>query len=269
MRPQNEIALIIAYYLSRLDKRGYLLLGYKSFNEAAKKIGAILDVKPNTIKNMRDEFDPYNQNSRIGWKRELRGSRQKVMEALQETDENILFEMVKEMLFSKDFKNSEEYDNIRTIFKDKGKFSKNRKPPIFIVRGPTGKAAESIFVKYFHKTKKPVDGKLLDCRELGCGYDFKIKNNKEKPGFVEVKGLFSKSGGILFTNKEWQTALEHRERYYVVLVKNISAVPEIVIIQDPASKINARKNIYTTIQVNWGVSEKELSKMNNTRTKNL
>ena len=157
MKPQNEIALIIAYYLSRLDKRGYLLLGYKSFNEATRKIGAILDVKPNTIKNMRDEFDPYHQNSRIGWKRELRGSRQKVMEAFQETDENVLLEIVKEMLYSKDFKNTEEYNDIHVIFGDRGKFSDSKKSSVFILRGPTGKAAESVFIEYFQKTKKPID----------------------------------------------------------------------------------------------------------------
>lgn len=265
MKPQNELALIVAYYLSRLDRKGYSALGYKSFSEAIRKIGAILDVKPNTIKNMRDEFDPYHQNSRIGWQRELRGSRQKVIESFQETDENVLLEIVKEILYSKDFKNTEEYNDIRVIFGDKGKFPNSKKSSVFILRGPTGKAAESLFVEYFQKNKKPVDGKLIDCRELGCGYDFKIKD-KKKSYFVEVKGLSSKNGGILFTNKEWKTAIKQKKRYYVVIVKNISAIPEFIIIQDPVSKINAKKNIYTTIQVNWGVSEKELSKINNTKT---
>ena len=78
MKPQNELALVVAYYLSRLDREAVASLGYKSFNEAAEDIGKILDVKPNTIKNMRDEFDYSMQNSRIGWRRELRGSRLKV-----------------------------------------------------------------------------------------------------------------------------------------------------------------------------------------------
>jgi sporulation protein YlmC with PRC-barrel domain len=51
MKPQNELALIVAYYLSRLDRKGYSALGYKNYNEAAKRIGTILDVKLNTIKN--------------------------------------------------------------------------------------------------------------------------------------------------------------------------------------------------------------------------
>ena len=77
MKPQNELALIVAYYLSRFDKQGYSLLGYKTFMDATKGIGLTLGVKPRTIQGMRDEFDPYNQNNRIGWERELRGSRLK------------------------------------------------------------------------------------------------------------------------------------------------------------------------------------------------
>ncbi|MFA6550701.1 MAG: hypothetical protein WCT36_05115, partial [Candidatus Gracilibacteria bacterium] len=104
MRPQNELALIVAYYLSRLDKQGYLLLGYKSFMDATKGVGLILGVKPRTIQGMRDEFDPYHQNNRVGWERELRGSRLKILKTFQETDDEALLEIVKEILHNKEFK---------------------------------------------------------------------------------------------------------------------------------------------------------------------
>src|SRR3989339_107680 len=257
MKPQNELALIVAYYLSRLDKKGYLALVYKSFNEATKKIGGILDVKPNTVKNMRDEFDPYHQNSRIGWKRELRGSRLKILKAFQETDDETLLEVVKEILYSKEFKKSEEYGDIRTLFGDK-KQKSYPESPIFILRGPTGKSAESLFMKHFQNTAQPVKGKLIDGRDLGGGYDFEIQN-KSGSYFIEVKGLSSSAGGILFTNKEWQTALKYGEKYYLIIVKNISTTPELIIIQNPALKLKAQKSVYTTLQVSWAVSDKTLS----------
>lgn len=257
MKPQNELALIIAYYLSRLDKKGYLALGYKSFNEATIRIGGILDVKPNTVKNMRDEFDPYHQNSRIGWKRELRGSRLKILKAFQETDDETILEVVKEILFNKEFKNSEEYGDIRTLFGNKRQKS-HPGFPIFVLRGPTGKAAESLFIKHFQDTVQPVSGQFIDSRDLGGGYDFEIQNENGSY-FIEVKGLSSSTGGILFTNKEWQTALKYGEKYYLVIVKNISTTPELIIIKNPALKLKAQKNVYTTLQVSWAVSDKTLA----------
>lgn len=256
MKPQNELALIVAYYLSRLDRKGYSALGYKNFNEAAKRIGTILDVKLNTIKNMRDEFDPYHQNNRIGWKRELRGSRKKILKSFQETDDETLLEVVKEILYNKKFKKTEQYKDIHALFGDR-KQSSRQEPSIFILRGPTGKAAESFFVKYFRNTAKPVSGKLIDSRDFGCGYDFEIRNGKDSC-FVEVKGLSSDGGGILFTNKEWQTAQKYKDRYYLAIVKNLSAAPDITLIQNPSSKLNATKNIYTTLQVSWSVTSKQL-----------
>ena len=74
MNKNNQLALIVSYYLSRCDKDAYTHLGYKNFNQAAKEIGEILGVKKSTVKNMRDEFDPYHENSRVGWyQKELRG----------------------------------------------------------------------------------------------------------------------------------------------------------------------------------------------------
>lgn len=257
MTANNQLALIVSYYLSRCDKDGYTKLGYSSFNQTANNIGKLLDVKPNTIKNMRDEFDPYHDNTRIGWKKELRGSRLKVLKAFQDTDDETLLEIVEEILNNKEFKETEEYKDIYTLFRDKGRGT-IREPAIFILRGPTGKAAEQFFVQYFKNSAKPVSGELVDSRDFGCGYDFEIKSGGQSY-MIEVKGLSSNEGGILFTNKEWQTALKYKNKYYLILVKNLSATPEVIMIQDPASKLKARKSIYTTIQVSWNVDEKNLS----------
>lgn len=256
MTPNNRLALIVSYYLSRGDKTAYKNLGYSTFNEAANDIGRVLNVKPNTIKNMRDEFDPHHDNPRIGWKRELRGSRLKLLETFQEVDDETLLEISKEILQNKDFKSLGVYTDIQTMFKDRVRNTSKATAP-FIVRGPTGKAAEQFYIDYFKKTSIPVNGTFVDCRDLGCGYDFEIKNIKGSY-MIEVKGLSVSEGGILFTNKEWKTALKYKERYYLVLVSNISNKPEVRIIQNPALKFKADKNIYSTIQVSWSVNKKEL-----------
>lgn len=257
MKPQNELALIVAYYLSRFDKQGYSLLGYKSFIDATKGIGLTLGVKPRTIQGMRDEFDPYNQNNRVGWERELRGSRLKVLKTFQETDDATLLEIVKEILTNKEFKSTEEYQDIHALFGEREEVAKGEITPVFILRGPTGKAAEVFFLDYFKNKGLPVPGKIIDSRDFGCGYDFEIQNG-DQSYFIEVKGLASADGGILFTNKEWQTALKHGEKYYLIIVKNLSDIPELVTIQNPALKLKPKKNIHTTIQVNWTVTGKNL-----------
>jgi len=207
MTQNNQLALLVSYYLSRCDKDAYKHLGYLSFSQAVGNIGKILNVKPNTIRNMRDEFDPYHNNPRIGWKRELTGSRLKVLRAFQDTDDDTLLEIIKEILTNNEFKKTEEYRDIETLFEERvqniGK-KKTARSPVFILRGPTGKAAESFFIEYFKKTGEPIKGELIDKRDAGCGYDFEIKNDQQTC-FVEVKGLSSENGGILFTNKEWQT----------------------------------------------------------------
>ena len=251
------MALIVAYYLSRGDREAYKNLGFSSFSDAIKNISSVLAVKANTIKNMRDEFDPYHDNNRVGWLRELRGSRLKVLKSFQETDNETLLEIVKGILFDEEFRKSEEYKDIETIFLDK-KETIGQASEIFILRGPTGKKAEIYFQEYFLKNKMPIGGELHDRRDQGCGYDFEIKN-EEGSYFVEVKGLSAEAGGILFTNKEWQTAIKKGNEYFLVLVKNLSKDAEIIFVQNPAQKLKIRKNIYTTIQLNWSVSQKELA----------
>ena len=75
--------LIISYCLSRCDKRAVSELGYESFRQAFNEIGIVLGEKASNLKNMRDEFDPYFDNPRVGWyQRALRGSRKEVFDMM-------------------------------------------------------------------------------------------------------------------------------------------------------------------------------------------
>ena len=103
MKKQNELALIIAFYMSKYNQSAWGSLGYKTFTEACRNIDNRLDVKPNTLKNMRDEFDSVNETDRAGWyQRPLRPSRLAVAQAFDAMAETTLGELVKEIISEPD-----------------------------------------------------------------------------------------------------------------------------------------------------------------------
>jgi hypothetical protein len=66
MKEGNSLALIAAYYLSKFDSVAYEYLGFETKTKTHNEIGQILGVNPNTIKNMRDDFDSIHDNPRVG-----------------------------------------------------------------------------------------------------------------------------------------------------------------------------------------------------------
>ncbi len=104
MKKGNELALRVAYYLSKYDKKAYESLGFSSSTRAHEKIGQTLSVNPNTVKNMRDDFDSIHPNPRRGWhQRDLRPSRKKVVEMLEGLSEEELRDAVVGILSSDGF----------------------------------------------------------------------------------------------------------------------------------------------------------------------
>ena len=99
MKEENKLGLVIAYYLSKFDNLAYERLGFGSMTGTHEQVGSILGVKGNTIKNMRDEFDPLHPNSRQGWyQRELRASRLDIVHKYSKYSEKELFEHVDAIL---------------------------------------------------------------------------------------------------------------------------------------------------------------------------
>lgn len=255
MENNHKLCLYVSYYLSRFNQDAYDNLGYSTMLEAHNEIGKILNVNPHTVKNMRDQFDPIH-GFRVGWyQAPLSPSRVRIVQALENLDESEIRGIVKEILSVKTKEDPEEIDQLLSIV------TEETKSKVFIVRGPTGKAAENYFIEQFKLNKKPVKGELVDCRDLGCGYDFKIKGS-DREVLIEVKGLAEISGGILFTDKEWNVAIANKENYILCIVKNVSYSPEMTFIINPSEKLSPNKNIYTVLQINWSVTEKELLKIN-------
>ena len=95
----SEDTLVIAYFLSRMDMEGVKVLGYKNFSAAFNELGKLIGRKPSTIKNIRDEFDPYFNNPRAGWyQRPLRKSRKIVFEKYSKVTDEELISVIKEIL---------------------------------------------------------------------------------------------------------------------------------------------------------------------------
>lgn len=254
MKEDIKPALIVAYYLSRCDKAAWANLGYKSSRQGFEGLGKVLGVNPTTLRYRRDEFDAYNDNGRVGWLRPITGTRAKVVKAFQDTDDDTLLEIVKEIVENREFQHSEEYADIAAILSETAdKKSEASVVTTYVARGKTGKAAEGLFKKYFEQTRRPIEGELIDRRDDGCGYDYEI-NAPGGPYLIEVKGLAAEDGSIMFTNKEWETARTHKEKYYVFIVRNVSGHPTFECIQNPVACLSPKKHIHPSIQVSWTIS---------------
>ncbi|PKP03749.1 MAG: hypothetical protein CVU11_07055 [Bacteroidetes bacterium HGW-Bacteroidetes-6] len=257
MENNHILGLYVSYYLSRFDKIAYQNLGYGNQLETHKNIGKLLSVNPYTIKNWRDEFDPLFGH-RVGWyQRPMNPSRIRVAQALENLDELQIRGIVEDILSGKINQEPDDVNQLILIASDDVKRKSTHK---FILRAPTGKAAEEYFQHHYSENKIPVAGELIDCRDLGVGYDFRIENETNKH-FVEVKGLSDTTGGIQFTNKEWTTAKEQGDKYFLCVVSNLSGEVVIDFIQNPAKKISPQKNLYTSIQISWSVTQKQLAEI--------
>ncbi|HCY77498.1 MAG TPA: hypothetical protein DHV28_16400 [Ignavibacteriales bacterium] len=257
MDNNHKLGLYVSYYLARFDEEAYQNLGFGNQGDTHNKIGEILSVNPHTVKNWRDEFDPLFGH-RMGWyQRPMNPSRIRVAQALENLDEIQVRSITKDILSGKIHQEPDELDQLVLIASDviKGSFSSK-----FILRTPTGRAAEEFFINHFSENKKPFEGTLIDCRDFGVGYDFRIEN-KDKKYFVEVKGLSDFSGGILFTSKEWTVAKNEAENYFLCVISNLSDTPNIIFIQNPFEKLKPKKNIYTSIQISYSVTENQIAEL--------
>lgn len=258
MEDNHKLALYVSYYLARFNLQGYSNLGFRNMKEAHTSIGIKLRVNPHTIKNMRDEFDPLFEH-RVGWyQRPMSPSRVRIVQALENLDELQIREIVKDLISGGIQNENDELEQLLNIIPTEDSRSESSK---FILRAPTGRQAEDYYLKHFAKNKKPIDGNLIDCRDLGVGYDFRIETPKGFV-FVEVKGLSTFSGGILFTSKEWEVANVQGPNYFICLIANLDEQPIITFIQNPSRKLTPKRNITTSIQISWSVTEKQLAEIN-------
>ncbi|MEA0564479.1 protein NO VEIN domain-containing protein [Lysinibacillus irui] len=235
--------LITAFYLAKFNEEAVRNLGYAGFREAFTKIGERLDYSPNSVKNRRDDFDPLFGH-RAGWHQvELSKSNLEIVDSFDHLSEEALRAIVLDLL---DEGSSVEFFSPVNV---------PRQAPTYTTRGVTGKKAEEFFRGWF--TELYPNDVLVDTRDLGCGYDFEVENSDH---VFEVKGLSGDNGGVLFTDKEWSIAAEKQEDYHLVLVREcFSDEPTVEVYSNPHLKFNPKKQFTTVINVNWGISSRDLN----------
>lgn len=259
MKPEHELAMIVAFYLPKFGDGGLQALGFKSYSQAFKAIGHCLSVKPNSVKNWRDEFDPFYDNQRKGWyQRELRQSRRKVMLAFDDLSESALRAVVLDIITPEARPKVE--TELHSVLKEieaveRTKASYTNKD--YVPRGFTGRMAEEFFVSRFYAGLTPFAGTLRDCRDDGGGYDFAIGDDVGY-SLLEIKGIAGHSGGITFTDKEWLVAGQVQDRYFLGVVIQVIESPKIGFLQNPARHLSPAYNAYTMVSVTWNVSASQI-----------
>ena len=257
MDKNHILALYIGYFLAKFNKEAYNILKFGNQGSTHVKIGEILNVKSNTVMNMRDEFDPLFNHRAVWHQRPMSPSRIQVVELLKDYSFNQVYALVNDIIISKgESLNSLE---ISSIVKDEI----NNLEGIdrtFTSRGITGSKAESFFRNHFMQILPEFKGELIDTTLDGVGYDFK---NSCETMYVEVKGSISNQKNILLTDKEWDAAKKMGDRYYLVLIYLINDTPNFILVNNPANCLSPNLSIQRTITMNWNIPHVQMQKLTN------
>jgi hypothetical protein len=249
MTDAHKCALIIAYYLSKFDRKGLRYLGFKTFTEAFQKVGEILKVPPATVKNMRDQFDPYCSHVRVGWyQREILRSRLNVLIAYDELSEIALASIVQDLL-SKDAEKVEAYIAPVGKIEEQAEAVLSDDNPI-ATRLRTGEIAETFFIQRYSKIEVFSGSVFEDTRKLGIGFDFRASFPNMYYA-IEVKGVREEHGNITFTDREWSVARYLGEQYFLALVRSLDSKPSLDLILNPAAQIQTTMRASEAIAVSW------------------
>ncbi|MCL1946498.1 MAG: DUF3883 domain-containing protein [Chitinivibrionia bacterium] len=237
----RDKAILIGLYLSKFDKEGLKSLGFSGFMEAFNTLGLAIGAKPLSLRNYRDEFDPYFPNQRTGWnKRKLRDYCKRFYDDFSSLNFYDFTELIKSFLIQ-DYEIEKFINNIE----------KKDKSQSVAKRLITGKAAEEYFKINYFTIPQFKDYELKDATNLACGFDFKLL---KAANFycVEVKGLNLKKGNISMTEKEFFVAKELKQNYCLFIVMNFAEKPNHEYFFDPLnSNLSFKKIEQTIIQTNY------------------
>lgn len=221
--------IICGLFLSKYDKAALRTLGFENFSEAYNTLGYSLGAKPASIKNYRDELDPYFPNKRQGWhKRPMREHCKRIMDEYGGKDLGELGTLIKNLLCPDE--ELQLHPKVRKILsKYTGSADSSFAKPLI-----TGKAAEEYFVANFNSIVDFSGQLLTNTTFWGCGFDFKLAHPSDiEYSAVEVKGLRHRNGQVQFTSLEYEMADVLAERYYLVLVRNFAEQPFHSVFRNP------------------------------------
>ena len=209
---QRERLILAGLFLSKFDTQGLEKLGFVTFREAYNAIAYAVGGRPASVKNYRDEFDPYFENPRSGWRnREIRHYCKHILDEFGDLDLETLSALVTSAIGAA----CAPADQTET-----GDVSS------FATRLITGRAAERYFQTHYSMIPDFAECELFDTTCLGCGFDFRLcPANSDQFLAVEVKGIRGNSGGLMMTNKEFEMAKQLRTRFYLFVAKAFDEIP--------------------------------------------
>lgn len=129
-------------------------------------------------------------------------------------------------------------------------------PTSFAKRLITGRAAEQYFQAKHLTLAEFEDCELEDTTTHGCGYDFRLwPKTGDKFKAVEVKGMADQSGWLSLTDKEYETAIKLKDRFFLFVVKNFREKPFHEIHADPiAGPLSFERKERLVPQVSWAAA---------------
>jgi superfamily II DNA or RNA helicase len=131
-------------------------------------------------------------------------------------------------------------------------------PPRELVAGMEGMESdpqiEHIAVEVAKQYELGEGRKPISVEEENCGWDLTSLAGGQVARYIEVKGRAGE-GGVALTPNEWIKAQRFAKDYWLYVVVNCRARPELFLIQDPASKLSPREEVsvvrYMVDQGDW------------------
>jgi Protein NO VEIN, C-terminal len=238
----RDKAILAGLYLAKYDSSGLRQLGFANFVEAFNVIGTALGVRPSSVKNYRDEFDPLFPNGRKGWHRRPRREYCKV---ISDTFGSLSLDRFTELLKFVIYK-EHDLDLLKeNLDRQRGESQS------FAKRLLTGQAAEQYFRSNYKQMISFHGLELEDTTNIGCGFDFKLSSPETFYG-VEVKGLNEPNGTITLTEKEYAVASVLRARFFLCVVKNFRESPFHELYRDPLNgQLSFERTERRVVQALW------------------
>ena len=234
-------ALVLGYAMSRLDSKYLAASQSTSWSKAFVQAGLALGIPAASLKNLRDEFDPFHGNARYGWhKRPLRPSRQRIMGELCDLSDEALIELVSRILCRDEESAAPAIDALVQ--------------PVKVVHNVaerllTGRRAEEWFLANCESVVNVHQTQIIDLRQAARGYDFGVSSDPSVA--IEVKGLKGLTGQVLFTDHEWGEAKRRGEGYWLVVVGNLAARPLSRVWRNPVLRLVANCRYVTSVAAVW------------------
>ncbi|MDR1768889.1 MAG: DUF3883 domain-containing protein [Propionibacteriaceae bacterium] len=207
---------LVGLFLSKFNQQALRHLGFSGYTEAYNTLGYALGVRPSSLKNHRDEYDPYFPNPRAGWhKRAMKPLNKLIFDRFRSLDFEEFSELIESFL-------DPDIRTKRIVAETLGEDPELVEASVR--RQLTGLAAETYFEQHHAAVPQFAQSTLADMRALACGFDYTVSDGS-LTFYVEVKGLRETRGTITMTEREYDVATKLRKSYCLFIVSGFSSEP--------------------------------------------